>query len=79
MALRQGQRYVRVDVADILRVLLEAAASPRRRLHTTNPGLSPMFSPDERIVGASVDVSASGTPVVMVFLVEKVEDAQEGS
>ena len=76
MAIKQGQRYVRIDVASVLVALLEAAAHPRRRLNAISPGR--MIEPGEEIVGASVESPAAGTPLVMVLLVEKV-DAEEAS
>jgi hypothetical protein len=62
MALRRGQRKVRVNEALVRKGLLEVY-SP----------LSPLVASDEKIVGIRFD---SG---VVVFLVEKVEDDQEGS
>ena len=57
MALRQGQREVRIEET-VVRQLVGAIHS------------------DEKIVGVSMPYAE---PPVVVFLVEKVEDAKEGS
>ncbi len=57
MSLRQGQRYVRVDVFRINHYLYDHVKTVKK----------------ETVVGASVE----GDEVV--FLVEKIEDGQEGS